>query len=113
MATANHFSGRCEAYRVAKEVDSAGVAASVVNGLLARCQAWEEGAIGFSRMNHWADPAIAYGWTATPERHRLAMRLFASAMDSDFRAAACEAAVAMPEARDIPESKGFDRATTR
>jgi hypothetical protein len=31
------------------------------------------------------------------------MRLFASAMDPDFHSAACSAAAAMPEAKDIPE----------
>jgi hypothetical protein len=31
------------------------------------------------------------------------MRLYASAMDQEFRTVACEIAATMPEARDIPE----------
>jgi len=113
MATANEFSGRCEAYRLAQEADSGGVEAAFVSGALARCEAQEQDTIGWLRTNKWPDSAVAHGWPATPERHRLAMRLYASAMDPEFRAAACAAAVAMPEARDIPECEAFGKAGIR
>ncbi|MGD0136191.1 MAG: hypothetical protein ABSE57_29455 [Bryobacteraceae bacterium] len=113
MATANEFSGRCEAYRLAQEADSEGVEAAFVSGALARCEAQEQDTIGWLRTNHWPDPAVPLGWLATPQRHRLAMRLFASAMDPDFRAAACSAAAVMSEARDIPECETSGRARSK
>jgi hypothetical protein len=113
MATANAFQGRCEAYRLARDADSGGVEAAFVSGALARCEAQEGNTIGWLRTNKWPDSAVAYGWPATPERHRLAMRLYASAMDLDFRAAACAAAAVMPEAQDIPECEASGKAETR
>jgi hypothetical protein len=105
VATAQQFSGRCEAYSLAHEADSAGVEAQFVSMELARCEAQEQNTIGWLRANKWPD--LSQGWSASPERHRLAMRLFASAMDPDFRAAACAAAAGMSEARDIPECETF------
>lgn len=113
VATANEFSGRCEAYRLAREADTGGVEAAFVSEALARCEAQEGNTIGWLRLNKWPSSEVGRGWPATPERHRLAMRLFASAMDPDFRAAACAAAVVMPEARDIPECEAFGKAGTR
>jgi hypothetical protein len=103
IATAGEFDGRCDAYRLARQADSAGVEAEFVSQWLANCEAEEQDKIGWLRANSWPDPAVPLGWSATPQRHRLAMRLFASAMDPDFRAAACAAAAVMPESRDIPE----------
>ena len=113
MALPNEFSGRCEAYRLALEADSAGVEAERVTAALARCEAQKESAIAFYRSNGWLDPTISEGWRPNAERHRLAMRLYASAMDPDFRAAACEAAADMPEAHDIPECGASSKARTR
>ncbi len=113
VATANQFSGRCEAYRLAREADSAGVEADFVSQSLARCEAQEQGTIAWLRANHWPDPAVPLGWSATPQRHRLAMRLFASAMDPDFRTAACSAAALMSEARDIPECQTSVKSGTK
>jgi hypothetical protein len=103
MALPNKFSGRCEAYRLARQADSGGVAAEAVTAALGRCEAQKESEIAFYRSNGWLDPTISHGWPPTAERHRLAMRLYASAMDPNFRAAACEATATMPEAHDIPE----------
>jgi hypothetical protein len=103
MATAQEFSGRCEAYRLARQADSAGVEAPLVTQALARCEAQESGTIAWLQANNWPDPAVSDGWQPSSERHRLAMRLFASAMDPDFRTAACAAAATMPEAHDLPE----------
>jgi hypothetical protein len=113
VATANEFYGRCEAYRHAKEADSEGVEAAFTIGALARCEAQERNTIEWLRANGWPDSAVARGWPASPERHRLAMRLFASAMDPDFRAAACAAALEMPEARDIHECETPARSRPR
>jgi hypothetical protein len=113
MATANEFSGRCEAYRFAREADSAGVEAAFVSEALTRCEAQEGNTIESLRMNKWPGSEVGRGWPATPERHRLAMRLFASAMDPDFRAAACADAAVMPEARDIPECEALGKSGTR
>lgn len=103
MATANLYPGRCGAYRLARQADSAGVEAKFVTEELTRCEIWERDSIAWLRAHNWPIPPNEYGWQTTPERHRLAMRLFASALDSDFHAAACESAAKMPEARDIPE----------
>lgn len=113
MALADEFSGRCEAYRLARQANSAGVEAEAVNAAFARCEARKEAAIAFYRSNGWLDPTVSEGWAPTAERHRLAMRLFASAMDPDFRAAACTAAATMPEANDIPECKPSGKTQTR
>jgi hypothetical protein len=113
MALPLEFSGRCEAYRLARQADSAGVEAERVTAALARCEAQKESAIAFYRSKGWLDPTISEGWPPTIERHRLAMRLFASAMDADFRAAACQAAATMPEAHDIPECGASDKARPR
>jgi hypothetical protein len=102
VATANGFSGRCGAYRLAREADPAGVEAAFVTGELERCEAREEDTIGWLRANNWPLPD-GYGRRQTAERHRLAMRLYASAIDPSFHAAACTAAAAMPEVHDIPE----------
>jgi hypothetical protein len=103
MTTANEFYGRCRAYSFAREGDTQGVEATFVTEAHARCEAWEPGNIAFLRERHWPIPPDQDGWRITPERHRLAMRLYASALDDRFRAAACESAATMPEARDIPE----------
>jgi hypothetical protein len=103
-STASLFAGRCEAYRLARDADPARQAPFNTDAL-ARCEAGEAGAIAFFRAHNWptSNVPFQYPWRDTPERHRLAMRLFASAMDPDFHAAACSAAAAMPEAKDIPE----------
>ena len=103
MATASEFDGRCRAYGFAREADTEGVEATFVTEERARCETWEPGNIASLRERHWPIPPIQDGWRTTPERHRLAMRLYASALDDSFRAAACESAATMPEARDIPE----------
>jgi hypothetical protein len=100
---AREFNGRCDAYRLAREADSTGVEAAYVAQALAECEAREEYTIDFLRARNWPLRVFGYGWRQTAERHRAAMRLFASAMDPKFRAAACGAAAKMPEARDIPE----------
>jgi hypothetical protein len=103
MAITNEFNGRCGAYRLAREADSEGIEADFVSAALARCEAEEGNTIGWLRMNKWPGSEVGRGWPVTPERHRLAMRLYASAMDPTFRAAACADAAVMPEARDIHE----------
>ena len=113
-ATADMFYGRCEAYRLARAADSAGVETARVSRALAGCEAQEGGIIGWLRTNSWTlPPGDEYGWLPTTERRRLAMRLYASAMDPKFRAAACEAAATMPELRDIPECSATDKTETR
>lgn len=102
--TAALFYGRCEAYRLARAADSAGVKATEVTEALARCEAQEVNTIGWLRTNNWSlPPGSEYGWSPTAERRRLAVRLYASAMDANVRTAACAAAATMPEAHDIPE----------
>ena len=103
MATANEFSGRCEAFRLAREADPAGVEAAFVTPALARCEAGEQSAIEFLRSKNWPLANFESCRPTTAANHRLVMRLYASAMDARFRTAACEDAATMPEARDIPE----------
>jgi len=102
--TAGLFYGRCEAYRLARAADSAGVEATHVTQALARCEAQEVNTIGWLRTNNWSLPPGGgdYGWSPSAGRRRLAVRLYASAMDANVRTAACAAAATMPEARDIP-----------
>ena len=102
-ATAREFPGRCEAYRIAEQLDSKGVAAGFLPKWLGLCEAQSAGAISFYRSLNWPLGPFYYGWRSTPERHRLAMRLYASAMDPEFHKAACESTATMSEARDIPE----------
>jgi hypothetical protein len=102
-ATAREFGGRCAAYRLAKEADSNGTEADFLAQSLADCEAWTTERIESLRSRNWSLRYFDDGWRQTPERHRLAMRLYASAMDAKFHKAACDAAVNMPEARDIPE----------
>jgi hypothetical protein len=103
--TAGLFYGRCEAYRLARAADSAGVEATHVTQARARCEAQEVNTIGWLRTNNWSLPPGGgdYGWSPSAGRRRLAVRLYASAMDANVRTAACAAAATMPEARDIPE----------
>jgi hypothetical protein len=99
--TAREFPGRCGAYRLAREVDSKGVEAGPFAQELENCEA--SGSIQYLRSTNWPPPFWEDDWRSTPERHRLTMRLYASAMDPEFHNAACQAAATMPEASDIPE----------
>lgn len=86
--------------------------ATEVTEALARCEAQEQDTIGWLRTNNWSlPPGSEYGWSPTAKRHRLAVRLYASAMDVNLRAAACAAAATMPEARDIPECASGKKGT--
>jgi hypothetical protein len=100
-ATAREFPGRCEAYRVAKKIATKGMEVSFYPDWAGDCEARMEDSIAFHRSRNW--PLFLFGWSETPERRRLAMRLYASATDPEFHKAACDAAATMPEARDIPE----------
>jgi hypothetical protein len=101
--TANRFPGRCLAYRYAKEADFEGAQSRRLTQWFRSCEARTTAEIDYARQNNWRWPAFGDGWRQTPERRRLGMRLYASAMDPEFRRAACAAAASMPEARDIPE----------
>jgi hypothetical protein len=96
--TAVEFPGRCEGFRRAIELGSDNW---LLKRWVAQCKADLTGQINAFRREGW--PLLTYGWGQTAERHRLAMRLYASATEPPFHDAACEAAAAMPEARDIPE----------
>jgi len=100
--TGREFPGRCQAYRLMKSADSEGITGNFVTRALSSCDA---GSADLSRQLRANDLPLRgfYGWSLTPERRRVAMRLYASAMDREFHEAACEAAAPMPGARDIPE----------
>ena len=74
-----------------------------MSGSLARCEAQEVNTIGWLRTYGRRYPGPDLRKPVRAEQKRLAMRLYASAMDRRVREAACEAAASMPEARDIPE----------
>ncbi len=101
--TAQTFYGRCKAYHLALQADTAGVEADAVFGSFARCVGGENDTIGWLRMYDWPYYSSDPSKPATAGQKRLAMRLYASAMDLRVREAACQAAASMPEARDIPE----------
>ncbi|MBI2816102.1 MAG: hypothetical protein HYX72_04095 [Acidobacteria bacterium] len=102
-AAAREFPGRCEAYRLAMEADSEGIKAKILSDWLESCTSRAEYLIQHRRDHNWPDWLQFDGWRDTPERRRMTMRLYTSAMDPDVRKAACEDAAQMPEARDIPE----------
>lgn len=99
--TAQAFPGRCQGYRLAMEADSP--SSDRLRNLLEYCEASTPETISDLRAANWPLADFESSWSVTPERHRLAMRLYASAIDAEFHRAACEAAFSMPEARDIPE----------
>lgn len=99
----SNFLGRCESYRRAEEAYPEALKAHDVPEELSRCEQNEPYEIAQLRSKNWPLPSFDYGRDPTPERHRLAMRLYASSTDPALRKAACEAAATMPEARDIPE----------
>jgi hypothetical protein len=101
--SAQTFPGRCQAYRLAIKADLEGTQAYGLFKLLEYCEASAEEEISALRGSNWPLPDSESSWSITPERHRLAMRLYASAIDAEFHKAACEAAFSMPEARAIPE----------
>ena len=103
--TGREFPGRCQAYQLAANSAPDGIADGAVTKVLTRCQTETRELIRHLRANDLPQRGF-YGWTLTPERRRLAMRLYASAMDPEFQVAACEVAATMPEARDIPECAG-------
>lgn len=98
---AQAFPGRCQDYQLAMEADTPPL--DGLRKLLEYCEASTPETIADLRAANWPLPDSESSWTITPERHRLALRLYASAMDAEFHQAACEAALSMPEARDIPE----------
>ncbi len=100
---AQAFPGRCQDYRLAMEADTQLPPVDRLGKLLEYCEASTPELISGLRAANWPLPDSESNWSITPERRRLAMRLYASAIDADFHQAACEAAFSMPEARDIPE----------
>ena len=102
-ATAEEFPGRCQAYRLAEEAYSEGVASSVVARDFQHCAARAQSLIRDLCSSHLPLRGFYYNWNPTPEGRRAALRLYASAMDPELRQAACQAAAAIPEARGIPE----------
>jgi len=100
--TGREFPGRCQAYRFLSDAASDEIAESFVTRALRSCEAQERELIRRLRSNDLPLRGF-YGWSLTPEHRRDAMRVYASAMDLEFREAACEIAATMPEARDIPE----------
>jgi hypothetical protein len=98
----NNFAGRCDSYRRAEEADPDRFKAHEVAEELRRCELNRPYEIARLRSENWPSP---FYWLRdpAPERHRLAMRIYASATDPSFHKAACTAAATMPEARDIPE----------
>jgi hypothetical protein len=112
-AEGREFPGRCEAFRRAQEADSEGIEASNIAGSLSRCEQNAPYKIEWLRSKNWPLPTSDGDRDPTPDRHRLAMRLYASATDSALHKAACEAAATMPEARDIPECDAGPREAPR
>jgi hypothetical protein len=98
---AQAFPGRCQDYRLAMEADTQ--PGDGLRKVLEHCEASTAETISDLRAANWPLPDWESSWSITPERHRLAMRFYASAIDPEFHQAACEAARVMPEARDIPE----------
>ena len=101
--TAQAFPGRCQYYRLAMEAETEAPRNDRLHKLFAHCEASAREEISGLRAANWPLPDFESGWSLTPERRRLAMRLYASAIDTEFHQAACEAAFSVPEARDIPE----------
>jgi hypothetical protein len=101
IESAGLYPGRCENYSRARALGYK-IDIPQQTDQIRRCPAQMAAWLDHIRQDHW--PLYqTFGWTETPERHRLAMRLYASAPDAEFRRAACEAAAGMPESRDIPE----------
>jgi len=99
---AARFNGRCKAYRLAREIDVLGAEENFFAIESGYCEAHIQDAVQQYRSENWPLP-LQYGWRQTPERRRMAMRFYASAMDIAVHNAACKAAASMPEARDIQE----------
>jgi len=102
-ASAQAFPGRCRNYLLAMETEGATPRDHGLHKLFVHCEASGREEIAGLRAANWPLPDVQSGWSITPERRRLAMRLYASASDTEFHQAACEAAFGIPEARDIPE----------
>lgn len=97
------FQSEFKSTRYAKEADFEGAQSRRLAQWFRSCEARTTAEIDYARQNNWRWPFFDDGWRQTPERRRLTMRLYASAMDREFQQAACEAAASMPEAGDIPE----------
>jgi hypothetical protein len=102
-STAREFPGRCVAYRMALVLDTKGVESGALSKQRDNCEAAAPERIQFYRSTNWQPLFWDREWRSTPERRRLTMRLYASAMDTTFHNAACQAAASMPEAIGIPE----------
>ena len=102
-AEGREFVGRCEAFRRAADADSEHLEDRSIAAELRRCEENGPYQIEWLRAKKWPLPHFDHGRDPTPERHRLAIRLYASATDPSFHSAACEAAATMPEAREIPK----------
>jgi hypothetical protein len=100
--TAREFPGRCQAYRLVADAIPEGTAGGFVTRAIRSCEAEAKELIRELRSIDLPLRGFC-GWSLTPERRRVAMRLYASAMDLEFHSTACEVAATMPEARDIPE----------
>jgi hypothetical protein len=100
--TGREFPGRCLAYRLAEEAGPEEIESSFATGVFSSCEAQTKALIRDLRSDDLPLRGF-YGWNMTAEHRREAMRVYASAMDSEFHRAACEVAARMPEARDIEE----------
>ena len=100
--TGREFPGRCQAYLLAGGPTPGGIGGGLAAKALRTCEAEMQDLVRQLRSDDLPTNGF-YGWSLTPETRRIAMRLYASAMDPEFRVAACEVAATMPEARDIPE----------
>jgi hypothetical protein len=103
LETAQQFPGRCNAYHLAGEAESTGVKTASIAESFEFCRRFGEKEVDDLRSWMWPPTNFYYNWGETAERRRLAIQLFASAMDSEFHTAACEIAATMPDAHDIPE----------
>lgn len=109
-ATATEFVGRCDAFRLAHEAGSTAVSAANLAEQRGYCEEDEASFLDKLRARQWPLTWLDYGWRKTAERWRMDTRVYASAMDPEFRAEACNIVATMPEARDIPECAGITTA---
>lgn len=97
------FPGRCEYFRVAIGIMPRPEGSDYLRSEHARCVATESDTIAFYQKADWPHPWRSAAWEQEGERRRSTIRLYASAPDSKFHAAACEAALSATTTRDIPE----------
>jgi len=102
FVTGEEFAGRCQAFDLASQIPVAGIDHRHARKRHSSCLAYNASWVGELESRILRARSF-FGWSMAPEHRLKTIRVYASAMDTEVRQAACRIAAQTPETRDMPE----------